>query len=407
MGLKINNKNTMNLYCYFFVGITLLSFVICFINILCFGTTSIWLDVFFKRGNDIFADFSNNVGYSANLNPYDETYGYGYNERVYPPFTYLLMYCFSKVVNISDYIKKDSFVLMYRNPHLLITFTIVMVIGTLLAYEMFRKLKNGSDLVKSFFSIAMILSYPYIFAFERGNTIIVSMILSTFFLFNYDNKNIIIKELSLIALAMSASIKMPTAILGVILVYDKHWKDAVRTVIYGILVFFVPFLFMKGGFDNIILLLRNIELNYDKYDFGSGLTLTGCINGLILFEGGDKFIATMQVITIIYTIIVLLGSFFSDKQWYKICALSLLAILAPKHSEYYCLIYLFPAYVAFFNKEKEENYDIIVLLGFIITTVFVPFKIYKNIGLCVLATYFLITSMGNIINYTKNRILLK
>ena len=140
-------------------------------------------------------------------------------------------------------------------------------------FETVRHNKNGSYGIKLLVAIASLLTAPFLFSVERGNSIILVIALMMAFFFGYDSENKVVKELSLIALAVAAALKISPALLGIILIYKKDWKAAVRTIIYGIIMFFGPFLLLKGGFANIPLMIRNIRLNNEYYMSKWGLTL--------------------------------------------------------------------------------------------------------------------------------------
>lgn len=58
------------------------------------GQFSEQLDIFFGRFGDFLADFTNVVGYSAQLSPYTNTIYTGLGEKAYPPLTYSVLYLF-------------------------------------------------------------------------------------------------------------------------------------------------------------------------------------------------------------------------------------------------------------------------------------------------------------------------
>lgn len=95
-----------------------------------------------------------------------------------------------------------------------------------------------------------------------------------FYIFNYDSENKVRRELALISLALAASFKLTPAVLGILLIYNKQWKEVVRVIIYGLIFGIVPFLFFHGGLVNIGRMFHNASLNVDKYVSTEGATLT-------------------------------------------------------------------------------------------------------------------------------------
>lgn len=87
------------------------------------------------------------------------------------------------------------------------------------------------------------LSSISLFSFERGNIIYLAVINSIFFLVNYQSENKIIREMSFIALAIAAALKGFPALLGILLLYDKRHKEAIRLIVHGVIFSFLPFCF--------------------------------------------------------------------------------------------------------------------------------------------------------------------
>ena len=98
-------------------------------------------------------------------------------------------------------------------------------------YELIRSCKNGNKAVKIMSSIAFCLSMPVIFTIERANFLLMTLFFILFYIFNNDSENKIRRELALISLAMASALKLTPAVLGILLLYNKQWKEAIRTVI--------------------------------------------------------------------------------------------------------------------------------------------------------------------------------
>ena len=120
------------------------------------------------------------------------------------------------------------------------------------------KMKKGSNKEKYLFITLMMFSIPFLFAFERGNIILVSFILLLVFMCFKDSENKVLREIALIGLAASAAIKIYPAIFGLILVKEKRWLDIFRVITYGLILFVLPFLFF-GGYSSLILYLKNLK----------------------------------------------------------------------------------------------------------------------------------------------------
>lgn len=110
--------------------------------------------------------------------------------------------------------------------------------------------------------IAVVLSAPVMCgAIERGNISLLTAILVLAALYLKDSDNRFLRELAMILIAMAAEIKVYPAIVGLVYIKEKRYKEAVRLVIYGLLFFLVPFAFTGGiaGFIQYIKILFFFE----------------------------------------------------------------------------------------------------------------------------------------------------
>ena len=98
---------------------------------------------------------------------------------------------------------------------------------------------------------------PVLYSFDRGNIVWFCMAFLMVYIFTYDSKNKILREIGLISLAIATSIKIYPVVFGLMLIFDKRWAEAKRCIIYGVLIFFVPFLCF-GGFSEFTVLLSNL-----------------------------------------------------------------------------------------------------------------------------------------------------
>jgi hypothetical protein len=247
---------------------------------------------------------------------------------------------------------------MYKEPKLLIAMMLIITAMIITFFETVRHNKNGSYGIKLLVAIASLLTAPFLFSVERGNSIILVIALMMAFFFGHDSENKIVKELSLIALAVAAALKISPALLGILLIYKKDWKAAVRTIIYGIIMFFGPFLLLKGGFANIPLMIRNIRLNNEYYMSKWGLTLYYTLTNY----GAPESVALFNITGIISKVlcaIMLIAAFKFERKSDVAMVLGLSLVIFPDHSGYYNLLYLFPPLIVLLNEEKKYLYDLI------------------------------------------------
>ena len=328
------------------------------------GTTGSQFGLFFLKGQNFLADFTNVVGYSAELNPYYSAYYSGAGEKAYPPLSYLIMYPFSRLVHINDYFERNYFLDMYQEPLLLIMYILTVAVVMIAVYETVRHRTSGNRWMKILTGFAIVLCGPMIYSVERGNQIMLAMLMVMVFLFNYDSREIKKRVVASFCLAIAASLKIMPALAGILLITDKkYWKDAFRTVIIGLMVFIVPFFFLKcGPLKGIYHLYLNITYNIEAYSGIHGCTLASCLQCI----GVDVSGAWRTVLTIMTGILLLVGCAILPKKWERATAVCLMIIMLPGHSEDYNVLYLIPALILFLNEEEHALTDWLIVLGFLI-----------------------------------------
>ena len=361
--LRIDKKNQ---YEYWFI-LCLSSYVLFTIfDLLLFGKDAIQWHILYN-GYDFIADYTNVIGYASNLNPYNSTMVFGLHERAYPPLQYLVSYFIStNVSDINIYYDAQNFTSLYVEPKVTFLYLLFVIISVVGFFECIRVYKNGSEIIRTLTALSLSLSFPIIFTIERGNSILAVIVFVLFYLCFYDHDNRFLRELAFIALAIAAAIKMSPAILGVLLLFEKRWRDAIRTVIYGLLLFFMPFLFFKDGFNNIPLFFRNLSLQLEAYKYDSGCTIKGYIiyfSPYFVYDNFETINTICSVITVLICILLLLAAFLTKRKCDRLLYLLLILIILPSHSAMYCILYIIPCLVAFLNECDKKTLDKYILLG--------------------------------------------
>lgn len=339
-----------------------LAIVYWFISIFLNGKNSKQLKMFYLDFQDFLADFLNVVGYSAYGDPYNCTAYTGRSEKGYPPLCYVLTRPFAEFVDIDAYYQDNCFLQMYHEPLLLIMYSIVTTLILVMLYVLIKDYIKGNSLVKHTTSAVFLLSAPVLFTLERGNLILLAAVSVMIFVFYYDNENRVKREIALISIGLAFGLKLSPALFGCLLLFRKQYFEAVRAAIYGLLFFFVPFLFLKGGFSNISLMLENIKMLSAYYGNESGCTLWNCFHSILPLPVADFCGGSFRYIFVLW----LGGSaFFCKRKWERAAILALMILFVPFPSHYYGLLYLIPAVVLFLNEERYRKADWIVMLCFL------------------------------------------
>lgn len=407
-GLKsvfIDKKSDKNLYEKIFAFTVLISFFLWLFFIFFDGADSNQFNIFFKRGTNFLADTTNVIAYSAQLDPYTNLIN-GLGEKAYPPLTYILMYCLSQIVNVNIYLRNP--VTMFSNPMLMVMIMVLTIVQMLVLFSLIQVVKKGNLLVKVLLATSVCLSAPVIYTIERGNTILLTACLLIFYLFFYQSDNKILKELALITLAIAAAFKVTPALLGVLLIYDKLYKEALRTIIYGLICIFGPFVFLNGQFSNIPLMFQNMQINLQIYPITDGCTLTAIVNEIVgpiypfiyaeIYVMSKDTIFWTRVLTYLLTIFLLYAIKYYQYKWQKVAAMVVILLILPSHSGTYCALYLIPVMIMFLNQEFHERIDLGYLFAFIIISWDFMFSNYDwlnyNIRMGILLLLILLVSEG-------------
>lgn len=212
-----------------------------------------FVDVFFLRCNDLFMDFFNSVR--------DAAQGEGvYVDRhvIYPPMANLLYLVCSRFVPEryadSDFQSRYSWVDYPEAIFFIVLFTLVTILALfLLVYETVK----GRRRTRALFAFFAVVNVPLLYMVERGNMMLLCLVALLVYFATYNSENKVYREIGLIALAFSFSLKLYPVIFGWFLLVDKRFMEGFRCFIYGMLMLFVPS-FWFGGPSCFVQIFKNI-----------------------------------------------------------------------------------------------------------------------------------------------------
>ena len=293
----------------------------------------------------IFADFYETMKDARYLRPYD-----GYS--VYPPLVYVLFNPLSNLIIANENVWDQTpyalgWVPMSTTPNaIIVSFTFFAMITIMVLTLASKELKHSTK--KAYlFALVFLASPGYIFMIERGNLAILATLCMFIYLYLYDSENEIYREIALISLAIAACFKIYPAILGILLLIDKRYKDAIRCIIYGLILFIVPF-FVTGGIQNIskfITNIQNLNLDYQKnlrgFGYGYKINILNFVDAFVYSKTGAHASSILtNSITVIFASILLFVTLCAKARWKKIMALTLAMIILPGFSYIYTAVYM-------------------------------------------------------------------
>ncbi len=321
--------------------------------------------LFNPRGR--FSDFFDVFGYSTNFNPY-----LGDNvspNRNYFPFAFFFAGLFT-------FIKAwPGFIL----------FLAISMISFLFLNIYFMRTKGGiADALTVF--IMTFLSFPFLFAMDRGNFELVLFVFLALFMFFYINEK---PFAGAVFLSLAIAMKGFPALFILLLIHKKKYRETLFCISLVLILTILPLLIFHGGFfENARRMYVNMRSYLEVYamqdgGLNFGCSLFGMLKALLyLFNGTADMRSFLNFYNIFSSAIVILLSlyFFLGRfpLWKKTAGFVILMILFTPVSGDYKLLNMFPAFYLFINdKEKKKNdLNYAVLFGLIL----IPknFHILKN-----------------------------
>ncbi len=329
-----------------------------------------------------FADYFAHVFYGKDLLKTYQAYDV---DPCFPPLAYLFyhfMYCINPAIEAAG--RLDVMNYQY-NMFLFIIYTVISAVlfsyAVMIYFQTYSNRKTAEGCGNSgitgkslLLTCVVLLSAPFgASALERGNAVFFVCALMLFALALRDSDNKVCREAALILIAVAANFKLYPAILGLLYLKEKRYKEAIRLMIYGGLLFFVPFVFFGGieGIKNYLVIMYLME----GRSIERLTTIRGVVTSLFMMLGGEEMKWTGhtagKIIENIYLVLAMAGFWFSKNKWKSLLLLVSPMVIYVSSAYRYTTIYLFLPLICFLIKQDEEekgrNYIYAVLFGALFT----------------------------------------
>lgn len=162
----------------------------------------------------------------------------------FPPLAYCIYFLISRIL-YNDNIGAPQD-LAVSGSGMLVICMLTALFALFFAFAFDRLFGARQSARKKLLAFLLFCSYPFWLAVERGNMSQLVLILLMYACAWMDSEKKAEKEAALILIAFAAGLKLYPAIFGVLYLAEKRYKEAVRLIIYGILLFFLPFIFFQG-----------------------------------------------------------------------------------------------------------------------------------------------------------------
>ncbi len=243
-----------------FVGAVFLSVAVYLLCAL-FSGGRLLTAIFFRNTEDAFMDFFNSVR--------DASQGieaYTVRMVIYPPMANLIFRVISfftpEAYNNTVFADRLSWSEYGVNVAWIIAFVALCVAA--LALLVFFSLK-GRVGERAALAAAAVVGVPFLNMLERGNIMVLAFLSLMIFWATYDHKSALVRELGLLALAFSFSIKLYPILFAWILIGDKRYREFIRCAVYSLILLIVPS-FAFGGPSCLLTIVHNIL----SFSSGSG-----------------------------------------------------------------------------------------------------------------------------------------
>lgn len=306
---------------------------------------NIMLD-YIQRYQDFFVHFGfASAPFGTNIYEFSEM-------ACFPPLAYLMYGFLSRIVGYQPEGYSDS--IDHRpiahNMTVFLLYNLICIV--LLVYAISLYIKKKGFVNQVIFPALLIFSYPIAFSsVQRGNSAFLVAVLISIALAWRDDASKVKREMAMVLIAICAGLKIYPAVFGLLYLKEKRWKEALRLVIYGVILFFAPFAFF-GGLDAAKTFFGTIVSLY-----GSRVTefsINGMTAGLVEGAFGRKTELFALIVQHSYLVFSLIAFFCTKHKWSQVLILCCLMTIYVSSNWMYTCVYLLPALLVFLEEHDEK-----------------------------------------------------
>ena len=320
-----------------------------------------------------FGDYYMHIGFASA--PFGSNIYEFSSSACFPPFAYLMYAALARLCGYQSENPQNTFEPQQvgMNQIIFLIYNIFCILLLVYAINLYiNKYKKSRFVALVLFPAVLIFSYPMAFSsLQRGNSVFLVAILLSIALAWKDDPSKLKRELAMILIAVCAGMKIYPAVFGILYLKEKRWKEAIRLVIYGAVIFFVPFAFF-GGIAGMQSFFHTIFALYGEVH---SCSVSGFVSSIVkgVFGNNTKLFAT--IIQQLYLIFAMVAFFCTKTKRGEILILSsLITVYVASGWDYTC-VYMLPALLMFLREKDEQpiriHYkrilDILAFVMFIVT----------------------------------------
>lgn len=333
------------------------------------GYILFWIDIFMSKGSRLSYYFSHDSGdtFMDFFNPIAKIPELTYREPYYSNYPALANMLFAMIRRIiPDLYLEDGFTIRSCMSAEII-FIFFIVAAVLLLYQVMCNVMGDGRGSKAVVWI-LLLSGPFLFLYERGNSLLLAVGLTLFFVRYYDDENVILQQCALICFALAAAIKIYPVLFGALLLKKGNLRKVLTAAAYTAAACIVPFFYYEG-LVSIVQFLNNLaDRNGQPKSFGLGYNFSfDTVQRLIYqIKTSEYLLHTNKLLYVIPILLCVLTYFLADQKWKKLLAVCMVIVWIPSESYTYVLCFL-SVPCLYFLKEKpgDSRWDAAYLLCFV------------------------------------------
>lgn len=302
-------------------------------------------DFFYQKGTNLLGDFTNNLHYPTHEGgPYFDSCWASFPPLAYT-FYYLVNVCFTRA-NINTEIV--AYVVITAFSAMMLLYAMQRI------FEHYSKRADGSK--EAFWlSLCILLSGISIYTIERGNSVLNVVVLLLFAMYLRDSKQAWKREAALIIIAVATGIKVYPCLFGLLYLLERRFREAKRLLLYGIVFFFLPFIWF-GGIEGIKQFLLNQQTIHALYrnDFLTSVpSIASFLSAELGWDIGQTAVIS-KAIAYVFGALLLVCVCLTRTLWMRCLLLVSLATLVPGWSAEYMAMYMIIPCALYFSKVSTK-----------------------------------------------------
>lgn len=334
-------------------------------------TTFDWL-MMEHNGDWEFADYFAHIFFGQDLT---KTYNSFDTDPCFPPLAYLFYHYLYRINPPAEMANWRDAMNQPYNLIIFLMYSVVLVVLFHYAIQLYnRKNAKAASLNEdTLLTVTVLCSVPFFAsALERGNAVFLVCVLLLLALAFKDSDSKVLRELALIFIAVSASFKIYPAMFGLLYIKERRWKEAFRLLIYGFLIFIIPFVFFDGieGIKDFIVMIYLVNGRSNE----RWTTIRGFITSMYMTFGGEGLKWTGHHVGIIveniFLVLAFFGAFVSKNKWKSLMLFISPMVVYVSSAYRYTIIYFFLALICMLKEEGDGRTILNYVYAFLFAMIF-------------------------------------